>query len=92
MIMTGMTSYFVNQLGVEVSTAQIENVAQTDLHETLIYCPFPFLLWCLLTVVLPVVVLSFLQINPNPLKKSYLPVASLVVALAVMGGRLIFFL
>ncbi|MCG2572617.1 phosphoethanolamine--lipid A transferase [Acinetobacter sp. ME22] len=91
-IMTGMTSYFVNQLGVEMSTAQIENVAQTDLHETLDLLSFPFLLWCLLTVVLPVVVLSFLQIQPQSFKKVILTkVASLVVALAVMGGGLFSF-
>ena len=91
-ILTGMTSYFVNQLGVDVSTSQIENVAQTDLHETLDLLSFPFLLWCLATIVLPMIVLYFIQIRQDSFKKVVMAkLASLVIALAVMGGGLFSF-
>lgn len=86
-ILTGMTSYFVNQLGVDVSTSQIENVAQTDFHETLDLLSFPFLLWSLATIVLPMIALYFIQIRQDSFKKVVMTkLASLVIALAVMGG------
>ncbi|WP_171294315.1 phosphoethanolamine transferase [Acinetobacter sp. MB5] len=91
-VITGMTSYFVNQLGVEISPSQIENVAQTDLHETLDLLSLPFLFWCIVTVVLPIFILCFIQIRQESFKKVALTkLASLVVALAVMGGGLFSF-
>ena len=68
-VLTGLTSYFVNQLGVNVNTAQIENVMQTDTREALDLLSIPLLLWVLKIIVVPLIGLLFIQIKPaNNLK------------------------
>ena len=86
-ILTGMTSYFVNQLGVDVSPAQMQNIMQTDLYEALDLFSVPFVLWISKTVLLPLVVLCFIDIKPEKNIRSLLlnKCSNIIVALFVVG-------
>lgn len=90
----GGASYFVNQLGVEITRNQMENVAQTDFHETLdLITAAPFLIWFAGMVIIPLIIIfGFLRIKPATFKKTLLiKVISLIIALACMGGGLFSF-
>ncbi len=86
-VLTGLTSYFVNQLGVNVNTAQIENVMQTDTREALDLLSIPLLLWVLKIIVVPLIGLLFIQIKPtNNLKHLLIgKFGSFAVALFIIG-------
>lgn len=92
-VLTGLTSYFVNQLGVNVNTAQIENVMQTDTREALDLLSIPLLLWVLKIIVVPLIGLLFIQIKPaNNLKHLLIgKFGSLAVALFIIGTGLFSF-
>lgn len=92
-VLTGLTSYFVNQLGVNVNTAQIENVMQTDTREALDLFSIPLLLWVLKVIVVPLIGLLFIQIKPaNNLKHLLIgKFGSLAVALFIIGAGLFSF-
>lgn len=92
-VLTGLTSYFVNQLGVNVNTAQIENVMQTDTREALDLLSIPLLLWVLKIIVVPLIGLLFIQIKPaNNLKHLLIgKFGSLAVALFIIGAGLFSF-
>lgn len=92
-VLTGLTSYFVNQLGVNVNTAQIENVMQTDTREALDLLSIPLLLWVLKIIVVPLIGLLFIQIKPaNNLKHLLIgKFGSLAVALFMIGAGLFSF-
>lgn len=92
-VLTGLTSYFVNQLGVNINTAQIENVMQTDTREALDLLSIPLLLWVLKIIVLPLIGLLFIQIKPaNNLKHLLIgKFGSLAVALFIIGAGLFSF-
>lgn len=93
-VLTGLTSYFVNQLGVNVNTAQIENVMQTDTREALDLLSIPLLLWVLKIIVVPLIGLLFIQIKPaNNLKHLLIgKFGSLAVALFIIGAGLFLFI
>lgn len=92
-VLTGLTSYFVNQLGVNINTAQIENVMQTDTREALDLLSIPLLLWVLKIIVVPLIGLLFIQIKPaNNLKHLLIgKFGSLAVALFIIGAGLFSF-
>ncbi|WP_151795179.1 phosphoethanolamine transferase [Acinetobacter soli] len=92
-VLTGLTSYFVNQLGVNVNTAQIENVMQTDTREALDLLSIPLLLWVLKIIVVPLIGLLFIQIKPaNNLKHLLIgKFGSLAIALFIIGAGLFSF-
>ncbi|WP_288383456.1 phosphoethanolamine--lipid A transferase [uncultured Acinetobacter sp.] len=92
-VLTGLTSYFVNQLGVNVNTAQIENVMQTDTREALDLLSIPLLLWVLKIIVVPLIGLLFIQIKPaNNLKHLLIgKFGSLAAALFIIGAGLFSF-
>ncbi|MBJ9985732.1 phosphoethanolamine--lipid A transferase [Acinetobacter sp. S40] len=86
-ILTGFSSYFVNQLGVNINTDQIQNVVQTDVHEAVDLLSIPFLLWLIKTIVLPLALLCYLKIEPTKnIKHLFLDkLISLMVALFIIG-------
>ncbi len=63
-VLTGLSSYFVNQLGVNINPDQIQNVMQTDVDEAFDLLSVPFLLWIIQTVVLPLIVVFYIKIKP----------------------------
>ncbi|MEB3754874.1 phosphoethanolamine--lipid A transferase [Acinetobacter sp. MD2(2019)] len=89
----GGAAYFVNQLGAEINRTQMENVAQTDLHETLdLITAAPFVLWFIGMVILPLIILFFLKIKPATFKRTiFTKLITLVLALVCMSGVLFSF-
>ncbi|MEB3766453.1 phosphoethanolamine--lipid A transferase [Acinetobacter sp. MD2] len=89
----GGAAYFVNQLGAEITRNQMENVAQTDFHETLdLVTATPFLLWFAGMVVLPLIVLFFIKIKASSFKKTFITkIISIVLAFGCMAGSLFAF-
>jgi lipid A ethanolaminephosphotransferase len=69
-LVTGLSAYFVNQLGVNINTDQMQNVMQTDVHEALDLLSWPFLLWLCKTVVLPLAIIGLIELQPPPSLKS----------------------
>ncbi|WP_228258852.1 phosphoethanolamine transferase [Acinetobacter ihumii] len=86
-ILTGMTSYFVNQLGVDVSPVQMQNIAQTNFYEAMDLLSRPFLLWMFQTVLLPLLALYFVEIKPEKNIRSLLlnKCSNVIVSLFVVG-------
>lgn len=86
-ILTGFTSYFVNQLGVDVNTAQMQNVMQTDTSEAFDLLSIPLVIWLAITTVLPLLILYFIDIQPAKSLKNLLisKSASIIVALFLIG-------
>ena len=86
-ILTGFTSYFVNQLGVDVNTAQMQNVMQTDTSEAFDLLSLPLVIWLAITTVLPLLILYFIDIQPAKSLKNLLisKSASIIVALFLIG-------
>ena len=91
-ILTGFTSYFTNQLGIKIDAAQVQNLMQTDLHETLGLLSFPFVLHILGYVILPCIVVFLIYIQPQSWQKTVQQkLIGIVCAFAVMGVGLFSF-
>lgn len=86
-ILAGFASYFVNQLGVNINADQIQNVAQTDVHEAWDLLSIPLLSWLAFTVILPLILIYCVRIKPAAsLKHLFIDkFAGLACALFVMG-------
>ncbi|MCU4413205.1 phosphoethanolamine--lipid A transferase [Acinetobacter sp. WU_MDCI_Axc73] len=86
-VLTGLSSYFVNQLGVNINPDQIQNVMQTDVDEAFDLLSVPFLLWIIQTVVLPLIVVFYIKIKPIQSVRSLVvdKSISLMIALLIMG-------
>lgn len=87
LILTGFTSYFVNQLGIDVNTAQMQNVMQTDASEALDLLSLPLVVWFVFTTLIPLIVLCFIDIRASKsLKNLFISKsASIIVALFLIG-------
>lgn len=68
-VIGGLSSYFVSQLGIDITVGQITNAMQTDTRETLDLLSLPLLQWAFLTIFVPVLVISYIKIKVQPLKK-----------------------
>lgn len=91
-VLAGFTSYFTNQLGIKLDTAQVQNLIQTDLHETLDLLSLPLFLHILGYVIVPSVVFLALPLRIEALKKKLQhKVLSVVVMFAIMGVGLFVF-
>ena len=64
-ILGGCSAYFVNSLGVMITADQIQNMQQTDVREVLDLCSIPFLMWSLGFVVLPLLLLTRIQLRAS---------------------------
>ncbi len=88
----GFSAYFVSSLGVVISPDQIQNAMQTDSREVQDLLSVRFMLWAVLYVVLPIAVLSQLQIRKENMSKMLLKKAAAAVgSLAVIGSLLFVF-
>ena len=92
-ILGGLASYFVNQLGIYINSEQIQNGMQTDLQETLdLVTSQRLLIWALFFVLLPLLILSMVKIKKEPLKKSMLAKSiNILLSLSIIGGSLYLF-
>ncbi|WP_171406749.1 phosphoethanolamine transferase [Acinetobacter guerrae] len=86
-ILTGFSSYFVNQLGVNITSDQVQNIVQTDAQEAFDLLSFPFLLWLVKTIVLPLIFVFYIRIKPaKNIKYLFLDKSiSLMIALFIIG-------
>lgn len=83
-VIGGLSAYFVNSLGVTITSDQIQNMLQTDPQETLDLLTWRWLSWCLIFIAIPLTILSFShikleKINTTLQKKIISSIASLLV-------------
>lgn len=64
-VLTASSSYFVNQLGIDITKEQIQNVMQTDLSEVKDLISVPFFIYFIEFLFIPIIVLCFVQIQPK---------------------------
>ena len=85
----GFSAYFVNTLGVVISPDQIQNTLQTDPGEVSDLLSLRLLFWALAFVLLPIVLITRVQIKPEKLSQTWIKKGlNSVAALLVMGGLL----
>ncbi len=88
----GFSAYFVGSLGVLITPDQIQNSIQTDAKEAADLLSMRFIIWALLGVLLPILVLCWIKIKPEPLSKVLIKKAiSAVASFAVILGLLFIF-
>ena len=88
----GFSAYFVGSLGVLITPDQIQNSIQTDAKEAADLLSMRFIVWALLGVLLPILVLCWIKIKPEPLSKVLIKKAiSAVASFAVILGLLFIF-
>lgn len=82
-VLSGLASYFVHELGIGINQNQLLNAMQTNPNEVLDLVSAQFLIWCSLTIALPCILVCWLRIRPAPLKQTLLhKLAVIGVALA----------
>lgn len=69
LVIGGFSAYFVSSLGVLISPDQVQNMMQTDVSEVSDLLSLRFFLWAILMVLLPIVLISWIKIKPQPVSK-----------------------
>lgn len=86
-IIGGLSSYFVNTLGIMITPEQIQNMMQTDSREAFALISSDLAFWVFLFVILPSLVLCFLPAKKENFFKVLLKkLTSIIVTLAVAGA------
>lgn len=85
----GMSAYFVNSLGVTITSEQIQNMIQTDTKEAFDLVNLHSFIWFVGFIILPLIVLYFIQIKNETFKstvfkKFLVSIASLLIIGALM--------
>ncbi|MGQ7975711.1 phosphoethanolamine transferase domain-containing protein, partial [Acinetobacter baumannii] len=82
----GLSSYFVNTLGVIISPDQIQNMVQTDVSEFTDLISLRFVLWTVFFVILPIFLITQVKFKQEKASRLLLKkVFSLVASFAVVG-------
>ncbi|MGQ8276730.1 phosphoethanolamine transferase domain-containing protein, partial [Acinetobacter baumannii] len=82
----GLSSYFVNTLGVIISPDQIQNMVQTDVSEFTDLISLRFVLWTIFFVILPIFLITQVKFKQEKVSRLLLKkVFSLVASFAVVG-------
>ncbi|MGQ8172272.1 phosphoethanolamine transferase domain-containing protein, partial [Acinetobacter baumannii] len=82
----GLSSYFVNTLGVIISPDQIQNMVQTDVSEVTDLISLRFVLWTIFFVILPIFLITQVKFKQEKVSRLLLKkVFSLVASFAVVG-------
>ncbi|TCM65201.1 lipid A ethanolaminephosphotransferase [Acinetobacter calcoaceticus] len=88
----GFAAYFVGSLGVWITPDQIQNTMQTDMREARDLLSIRLVMWTIFCVLLPIAVLCWIKIKPQPLNKSVLQrLMSAVASLLIILGLLFVF-
>lgn len=91
-VLTAGCSYFVNQLGIDITKEQIQNVAQTDVNEAMDLLSVPLFIHLLQFLVIPAVVVLMIDIKAKPLKSIlYQKLLTIITALFLIGVGLFSF-
>lgn len=88
-IVGGLSSYFVNSLGVVITPDQIQNMLQTDVREVKDLWSLHLIIWAIFFIIIPLIVLKILKIEKETfgermLKKSLSIAGSLIVVAALL--------
>lgn len=83
-VLGGLSGYFVNNLGIAITSDQIQNMVQTDVRESLDLMNWHFFTWIILFIILPLLLLSLVKIRKELLgtvllKKLFSAIGSLLV-------------
>lgn len=87
-VIGGFSSYFVNSLGVVITSEQVQNMMQTDVKEVKDLLSFHLLIWVTCVIILPIILICFIRLKKETttpkviLKKIIYSIASL----AIVGG------
>lgn len=85
-VLTAGCSYFVNQLGIDITREQIQNVAQTDVNEALDLMSLPLLIHLIEFLVIPLIIVLMIEIKEKKLKSTlYQKLLTLIVSLFLIG-------
>ena len=91
-VLGGFTAYFVNSLGVVMSSEQIQNIMQTDIHEVQDLLSIRFLMWIFGLVICPVMLISFIRILPEKNTTQWIKkIFNATVSLCIVGTLLFTF-
>ena len=91
-VLGGFSSYFVSNFGVIINSDQIQNMVQTDSREIRDLLSVKYVLWTLSFVILPVLVILFIRINPEPfLTILWKKIAISGVSMVIVAGLLFSF-
>ncbi len=89
LIIGGLSAYFVNSLGVTITSDQVQNMMQTDIKEVNDLISPQFFIWVFGLVIVPVVVTLLLPIRTEALRTVLGKKAlNIVLSLVVMAGLL----
>lgn len=92
LVVGGFSSYFVTSLGVMISPEQIQNAMQTDMSETRDLLSLRFLAWAILMVALPMMLLFWVKVKPEPVKQTvWKKLSSALLSVLFIGGLLFVF-
>ncbi|MBF7682576.1 phosphoethanolamine--lipid A transferase [Acinetobacter sp. B5B] len=85
-ILTASSSYFVNQLGIDITKEQIQNVMQTDIHEVQDLISVPLFIHFVEFLFIPLILLMCIQIQPkHVLKTIYQKIMVCFITLFITG-------
>ncbi|WP_410169743.1 phosphoethanolamine transferase [Acinetobacter rathckeae] len=85
-VLTASSSYFVNQLGIDITKEQIQNVMQTDVNEVKDLISVPFFIHFFEFFFIPLIVLLCINIQPKRfLTTFYQKIIISFIALFVVG-------
>lgn len=91
-IIGGFSSYFVNSLGVVITSDQVQNMMQTDLREANDLLSLHLLNWVFFIIILPIMVIFFVRIKDESIIRMMLKkIIYSVASLAIIGGLLFSF-
>ncbi len=91
-ILGGFCAYFVNNLGVVVNSDQVQNILETDLKESKDLMSVSLIFWSAFFVIIPVILVSFLKIKRETIKKNLVhKLISSLISIALIGGLLFVF-
>lgn len=89
-MLSALTSYYMDRLGVIIDRHMIQNVMATTITESKHLITFGLVSHVMIFGVLPAVVILFVRIKPqSPLKTIAVPVATFVLSLALLVGLLL---
>ena len=88
-VVGGMSAYFVNSLGVIITSDQIQNMMQTDANEVKDLFSFRLILWVVLFVVLPILLICVLKIRDESLARlTFKKIGFSLSSLVIIAGLL----
>lgn len=91
-VLTAGSSYFVNQLGIDITKEQLQNVMQTDFHEVKDLLSLQLLVYGVQFLFIPLFVLAFIKIKTNRFLSSlYQKIIFSFIALFIVGVGLFSF-